>query len=82
MVNSTIQKQDTKEIDFDNSQILKAKNESLGLIILTNGKHCTNQFSGTIIFSKNPSREVGDFFDNWTKEGFIVFDSSITLINN
>ncbi len=67
-------KKEVPTIDWDKKQIVKIEYDDEIIYILTDGKHSSNIFSGTIIYSDVETYEVGEHHGGWNKNAFSKVD--------
>ena len=58
----------TQEIDWDKPQLLV--NDTTGVIVLSNGEHKENSFSGIVLVKAASYRDVGFYNQIWAKHNF------------
>lgn len=68
------------DIDFNERQLLVDLEGRM--VVLTSGIHLEPDFSGTVIWTGDPTRwRVGYHSDNWAKRRFVLFRETIKLNN-
>lgn len=65
------------EHGVDYSKVVLVKND-LNIIILTNGQHADECFSGMVIFSEEQA-DIGFYHTNWLKSNFTKITEPITI---
>lgn len=74
-----------QEIDFSKKQLLVMKNNSNEdrFIVLCSGQSNDCSFCGMIVWVTDDAciYKVGEYSDEWTKEGFKIFNNAIELSN-